>query len=440
MHVRMHVGVCVGAVSALVLGAALGSAPAKADITVNLEPVAENLTAPLVMTQPEGDDRIFIVEQPGRVRILQNGELLDEPFLDMRNKIVDLLPDFDEKGLLGLAFHPDFANNGRFYVAYSAPLIWEGDPGKKMWWSHTNTISEFTVSEDNENQADLSSEKIISQIDWPQFNHNGHWIAFGPDGMLYISTGDGGYANDWGIGHNPELGNGQDMADLHGKILRIDVDNPSEGRNYGIPQDNPFADDALSQPEIYALGLRNPWRCSFDMGGENQLICGDVQQNMYEEVSIIEPGGNHGWREMEASHCFDFLQPNMAPEDCSTDGMVMPIIEYNNCTANPEGCKGISVTGGYVYRGSNQDWDGKYFFGDWSKNFGAMDGQLFVATKGQDGSWTMEDVEVANMDGPLPYILAFGQDADGEVYALTSVTTGPVGGLDTIYKITPASN
>jgi hypothetical protein len=118
--------------------------------------------------------------------------------------------------------------------------------------------------------------------------------------------------------------------------------------------------------------------------------------------------------------------------------MVMPILEYNNCTAVPEGCKGISVTGGYVYRGSHQEWDGKYFFGDWSKSFAERDGQLFVATKGSDGNWTMEDVEVANMDGPLPYVLAFGQDNDGEVYVLTSVTTGPVGGLDTIYKIVPA--
>jgi glucose/arabinose dehydrogenase len=194
----------------------------------------------------------------------------------------------------------------------------------------------------------------------------------------------------------------------------------------------------LAQPEIWAYGLRNPWRCSFDQGGDNQLFCGDVQQNSFEEVSIVEAGGNHGWRQMEATHCFDFEQPNTHPEDCDTSGMVMPILEYKNCTAQPEGCLGISVTGGYVYRGGHQEWDGKYFFGDWSKSFGARDGQLFVATKGGDGNWTMENVEVANMDGPLPYVLAFGQDNDGEVYVLTSVTTGPVGGLDTIYKIVPA--
>jgi hypothetical protein len=163
-----------------------------------------------------------------------------------------------------------------------------------------------------------------------------------------------------------------------------------------------------------------------------------VQQNSYEEVSIIEKGGNHGWRVLEATQCFAFDDPNNHPEDCSTDGMVMPIIEYENCTARPEGCKGISVTGGYVYRGSNAEWDGKYIFGDWSKSFGAPDGQLFFATENGDGTWTMENVTVANMDGGLPYILAFAQDNDGEVYALTSVTTGPVGGLDKIYQIVPA--
>ena len=427
----------LGAVSALAL-LAVASGPAAADVDVTLEEVAGGLTAPLVMTQPPGDERIFVVEQPGRIRIIENGELRDEPFMDIRHKIVDLLPDFDERGLLGLAFHPDFANNGKFYVAYSAPLVWEGDPGKKLWWSHTNRVSEFQVSGDDPNVADVTSERFISAIDWPQFNHNGHWISFGPDGMLYISTGDGGYANDWGIGHNPLIGNGQDGSALHGKILRINVDEQADGNAYAIPEDNPFSGDFQYQPEIYALGLRNPWRCSFDMGGDNGLYCGDVQQNSYEEVSKIESGGNFGWREMEATHCFDFQYPNQHPETCNTSQYIMPIIEYKNCTAMPEGCMGISVTGGYVYRGGNADWDGKYIFGDWSKNFGTMDGQLFIATDDGSGTWSMEKMNVTNLDGNVPYILAFGQDSEGEVYALTSVTTGPVGGLDKIYKINPA--
>ena len=436
----MRSRMCCGLTSALLAGTVLAGAPALADVMVNLEEAASGLTAPLAMVQPEGDERRFVIEQHGLVRIITpDGEVLDEPFLDLRHKLVDQWPEFDEKGLLGLAFHPDFANNGKLYVAYSVNTHWKGALEKHFWWSHTNVIEEYTVSADDPDAADPTTARLISAIDWPQFNHNGHWIGFGPDGMLYVSTGDGGYANDWGIGHNVTEGNGQDLLSQHGKILRIDVNGSAEGNNYAIPNDNPFVgqeDSAL--PEIWAYGLRNPWRCSFDMGGENQLFCGDVQQNSYEEVTIVEPGGNHGWRVMEATHCFDFENPNEHPESCSNTGMVAPILEYKNCTAQPEGCEGISVTGGYVYRGSHADWDGKYIFGDWSKSFAAPDGQLFIATKNGDDSWSMEHLNVANMEGQLPYILAFAQDADGEVYALTSVTTGPNGGLDKIYKIVPA--
>jgi glucose/arabinose dehydrogenase len=434
----MRSELCAGSVMALAMSAVAFSAPVEAQMRVNLEPAVEKVTAPLAIAQPPGDDRMFVIEQIGLVRVVTaDGELLAEPFLDLRHKIVDQWPEFDEKGLLGIAFHPDYANNGKFYVAYSSPMQWKGDLAKHFWWSHTNIIEEYTASEADPNVADPSTVRQISAIDWPQFNHNGHWIGFGPDGMLYISTGDGGYANDWGIGHNVTEGNGQDLASPNGKMLRIDVNGTSEGKAYGIPEDNPFTDDPLALPEIWALGLRNPWRCSFDMGGDNELFCGDVQQNSFEEVSIVSSGANLGWRRMEATHCFDFEQPDAHPEECDADGLTPPILEYDNCTARPENCKGISVTGGYVYRGSHQEWDGKYFFGDWSKSFAAPDGQLFVATKGSDGAWTMENVEVANMDS-VPYVLAFGQDNEGEVYVLTSVTTGPVGGLDTIYKIVPA--
>ncbi|NJO36520.1 MAG: hypothetical protein HC871_01535 [Rhizobiales bacterium] len=156
-------------------------------------------------------------------------------------------------------------------------------------------------------------------------------------------------------------------------------------------------------------------------------------------MSIVGKGENLGWRVMEATHCFDFLAPNEHPDSCENADMVAPILEYKNCTAIPEGCEGISVTGGYVYRGSHADWDGKYFFGDWSKSFGAMDGQLFVASEGADGTWTKETLSVTNMEGSLPYVLAFAQDSAGEVYLLSSVTTGPVGGLDKIYRIAPAN-
>jgi glucose/arabinose dehydrogenase len=416
----------------------IGVSAATAQVQVKLEPFVTGVNAPLMMVQPPGDDRLFVVEQWGRIRIVNNGELRAEPFLDIRNKIVKQHHDFDERGLLGLAFHPDFANNGKFYVAYSAHLNFQQDLGVMFWWDHTNVVAEYTVSSENPNAANPNSERIIHSLNWLQFNHNGHWIGFGKDGMLYISTGDGGYANDWGIGHNVTEGNGQDLRSLHGKILRIDVNGSEGDKNYAIPADNPFVGNNDALPEIWAYGLRNPWRCSFDMGGES-LICGDVQQNSYEEVSVIEKGGNHGWRKKEATHCFDYQKPDEHPASCDTAGMVDPIIEYKNCTAQPDGCKGISVTGGYVYRGSASDWDGKYIFGDWSKSFAEKDGQIFIATKGADGNWTMEDAAVTDMEGKLPYILAFAQDAAGEVYALTSVTTGPNGGMDTIYKVVPAN-
>ena len=425
----------VAAAIALSLGVvAAGTANAES-VKIKLEPYVSGLNAPLAMVQPDGDDRKFVVEQFGRVRIIDgSGKLAAEPFLDIRNLIITQFSDFDERGLLGLAFHPEFKDNGKFYVAFSGHLDFDADLGKEFWWSHTNTVAEFTVSENDPNKANPASMKVITAIDWPQFNHNGHWIGFGPDGMLYISTGDGGYANDWGIGHNVTEGNGQDLSTMLGKILRVDVDSPADGKNYGVPADNPFVGQDGAAPEIYAYGLRNPWRCSFDTG-DGKLMCGDVQQNSYEEIDIIEKGGNYGWRVMEATHCFDFAAPDDHPAACDKADLIEPVLEYNNCTAKPDGCLGISITGGYVYRGSNADWDGKYIFGDWSQSFATMKGQIFVGTPGDDGTWEMSETEVTNMEGERPYILAFGQDADGEVYALTSITTGPVGSLDTIYKV-----
>ena len=430
MNLGKTISLCAGA--AVI---ALSSAAANAEVKVKLEPFVTGVNAPLAMVQPKGDDRMFVIEQLGRVRIVNaDGTLQAEPFLDIRNLIPSLWSDFDERGLLGIAFHPDFNNNGRFFVAYSAHLDFQGDLGKQFWWDHTNVVAEYRVSADDPNAADPQSGRVVTSIDWPQFNHNGHWIGFGEDGMLYISTGDGGYANDWGIGHNVTEGNGQDMTSLQGKILRINVDGD---RPYEVPDDNPYVGDNNVAPEIWASGLRNPWRCSFDMGGGG-LFCGDVQQNSYEEVDIVAKGQNLGWRRTEANHCFDYQKPDEHPGTCDWTGITKPILEYNNCTAKPNGCKGISVTGGYVYRGGHGAWDGKYIFGDWSKSFAEMDGQIFVGSKGSNG-WTMEVAEVTNMSGKTPYILAFAQDAAGEVYALTSITTGPVGALDTIYKIVPAN-
>ncbi|MBS1178050.1 MAG: gdhB 2 [Proteobacteria bacterium] len=418
---------------------ALSSASALGQAQIKLEKVVSGINTPLAMVQPPGDPRMFIIEQNGRVRILEAGQLKPTPFLDVRSKITTLFHDFDERGLLGIAFHPKFKDNGKFYVTYSAHLDYQADLGQMLWYDHSNVVEEYTVSSTDKNVADPSSARRILTTSWPQFNHNGHWIGFGPDGMLYISMGDGGYANDWGIGHNVTIGNGQDLSTNLGKILRIDVDARSPGKPYGIPPDNPWAGKKEANPEIWAYGVRNPWRCSFDMGSNAaELYCGDVQQNSYETIKLIGKGQNMGWRRVEGMmRCFDYQKPDDHPANCDKAGITPAIMEYNNCTAKPDGCKGISVTGGYVYRGANAAWKGKYIFGDWSKSFGEMDGQIFVGTKGSDGKWTMEVAKVTNMAGKLPYVLAFAQDTAGEVYVLTSITTGPNGSLDTIYKIVP---
>jgi glucose/arabinose dehydrogenase len=424
----------LSSLAAAAIAALLAAEPANADVKIKLEEVASGLTHPLAMVSiPDGSGRKAVIEQTGQVRIIDaRGRLLPDAFLNIESKIVRLHHFFDERGLIGIAFHPNYRENGKFYIAYSAPLRGDAILDQKLWWSHTNTVSEMTVSKENPNKANANSERIISQIDWPQFNHNGHWLGFGPDGKLYVSTGDGGYANDWGIGHNVTTGNGQDLMTPLGKMLRLDVD-----KDDLVPTDNPFVgrNDALSQ--IWALGLRNPWRCSFDMGGDRQLFCADVQQNSFEEVSIVTRGGNFGWRKMEADKCFDYVNPNDHPATCEKTGLTDPILVYNNCTKKPQGCLGISVTGGHVYRGSHAAWAGKYIFGDWSKSFAAMDGQIFFGTKGADGKWALEKAVAPGME-TLPYMLAFAQDERGDVYALTSISTGPVGGHDKIYRILPA--
>lgn len=407
--------------------------PASA-LDVKLEVVAEGLTHPLIMVSPPGDDRKFIVEQTGTIKILgADGKLMGEDFLNIKHKLPPLKWEFDEEGLLGLAFPPDFKKTGKFYIAYTMNLRGDADLGKQLWYAHTNVVAEMRVSKDNPNKADPTYERLVSQIDWPQFNHNGHWIGFGPDGMLYISTGDGGYANDWGIGHNVTLGNGQDMASLNGKILRIDVN----GDPYNVPKDNPFANNSKYAPEIWASGLRNPWRCSFDMGGAKELFCADVGQNSYEEVNIITKGANYGWRRMEGTHCFDYVNPNTHPATCDKAGLTDPILEYKN-GSNPAFAakgdfEGISITGGYVYRGPNKAWDGVYFFGDWSKSFQVAQGVLFAGKKSGD-KWTKETVKVTNMDFH-DFVLGFGQDNQGNVYVMGTRIRGPNGEQDKIYKI-----
>lgn len=355
--------------------------------------------------------------------------------------MVALDPSYEERGLLGLAFHPDYGENGRFYLYYSAPLRAEAPSN----FNHTSHISEFTVSEDDPNVVDPDSERIVLQVDEPQSWHNAGQIAFGPDGYLYIPLGDGGGAADIGIGHTPEIGNGQDISVLLGSILRIDVDGEEP---YGIPPDNPFVDEEEGRDEIYAYGFRNPYRVAFDAGGERQLFVSNVGESRWEEVHIVELGGNYGWNIKEGSHCFDPTDVSASPEECPDTGargepLIDPIIEYRNAS-QPDGI-GRAVVGGRVYRGSAlPEFQGRYIFGDWSATYGATDGAIFVATPPEGGErpWPFEELEIATSEnGRLgSYVLSFGHDADQEVYVLTSGTPGPSGSSGRVYKIMPPSS
>ncbi|MFN2304847.1 MAG: PQQ-dependent sugar dehydrogenase, partial [Anaerolineales bacterium] len=259
---------------------------------IQLEQIASGLTAPVAMAAPDdSSSRLFIVDQVGVVFIIDSkDDLLETPFIDIRDRMVPLNTNYDERGLLGMAFHPDFGENGRFFLYYSAALRANGPDG----WNHTSHLSEFSISTNNPNQADPTSEKLILQIDQPQGNHNSGAITFGPDGYLYIPLGDGGGAHDRGLGHAEDWyvtndgGNGQDVEqNMLGSILRIDIDN---GDPYAIPEDNPKVSQNF--PEIWAYGFRNPYRMAFDLAGEHELFVGDAGQELWEEISIVEAGGN----------------------------------------------------------------------------------------------------------------------------------------------------
>jgi len=351
---------------------ALAERPPSQDIA--LAPVLTRGLVQPVFIGHAGDhsDRLFIVEQPGRIRILRNGVLHPSAFLDIADRV-----DFGgEMGLLGLAFHPRFAENGRFFVNYTRKP------------DGATVVAEFQVSQ-NPDRA-LPKEKILLMIPQPYSNHNGGMVAFGPDGYLYIATGDGGAGGDPG-------NRGQSPDTLLGKMLRIDVD---RGDPYGIPPDNPFA---KQQSEIFALGFRNPWRFSFDRQ-TGQLWAADVGQNRWEEIDVVEAGNNYGWRIMEGNHCF------LPPRGCSTTGLTLPVAEYRNQSPS------CAVTGGYVYRGNRVAFlRGTYVFGDYCSGriMGLIDGQPLVLLA--------SGLRIAS----------FGEDEAGELYVVDH------GGG--IYRITPAS-
>ncbi len=422
---------------------------------VAAELVAEGLTSPLMLTEaPDGSGRLFIVDQIGRIRIVMpDGTLTPEPFLDIGERMVTLTPPYDERGLLGMAFHPEYATNGRFFVYYSAPL----QPGAPAGWAHTNVLAEFQVSDDPL-VADPESEREILAIDWPAGNHDGGTVAFGPDdGYLYLSLGDGGGFHDSAAGHVDDWygfnagGNGQDIeANLMGSILRLDID--VADAPYRIPPDNPFV-DAPGLDEIYAYGFRNPYRFAFDPGGDHRLFAGDAGQNLWEEVSVVELGGNYGWNVYEGTHCFDADNPEISPDSCPTavaEGypdagapLLMPVLEFAN--AQQPGGLGLSIVGGHVYRsGEIPGFDGRYIFGAWSAgatDSGSLPGRIFIADEQPEGLWNFDELTLTNMpDGSIgAFVLGFGQDLAGNVYVTVTDNFGPSGATGRVYRIAPAS-
>ena len=336
--------------------------------------VASGLRSPLDLQSAPGDRRrLFVVEQGGRVRVVRDGTLLNDPFLDIAAR----LSSGGERGLLGLAFHPQYAANGRFYVNYTDR---SGD----------TRISEFRVTA-NPDVADAASERLLLLQAQPFANHNGGGLAFGPDGFLYIGLGDGGSGGD------PQR-NGQNLGTLLGKMLRIDV----SAEPYGIPPDNPFASRAGARPEIWAYGLRNPWRFSFDRG-TGDLYIGDVGQNAVEEIDVdttaARGGENYGWNIMEGSRCF---QPSTG---CDASGLTPPVLEYGRS-------EGQAVIGGIVYRGCRMPgYQGTYFYADevsgFVRSFRLVGGQV---TESRD--WT------GALAGSIRNPSAFGVDQDGEMYVV----------------------
>ncbi len=361
--------------------------PPPGSVAVRLVEVARNVGFPLLVTAPPGDpNRIFIVDKGGRIRIVKNGSLLPQPFLDLAGKV----STGGEQGLLGLAFHPGYSGNGRFIVNYTDT---SGD----------TRIAVYRVSA-NPDVADPASEQVILSIDQPFANHNGGMVAFGPDGKLYIGTGDGGSGGD------PQ-GNGQSRATLLGKMLRVTV---SDNGQLSIPPDNPFVGQSATRNEIWSSGLRNPWRFSFDRQNGN-LYIGDVGQSAREEVDVATQsdqfgrGVNYGWNRMEGSGCYN------PGSGCDRTGLTLPVLEYSHS----DGC---SITGGYVYRGSAiPSLQGLYFYSDycsgWIRSFRLASG---AATAQRD--WP----ELRPGGG----VTSFGEDARGELYVMTSAV---------VYRISPGT-
>ncbi len=344
------------------------SVPDLSAVRIELRAVAGDLALPVGLANAgDGSRRLFVIEKRGKIRIIQGGELLPTPFLDLTDRVNS---GSSERGLLGLAFDPAYATNGYFYVNYT------GRQGQTV-------ISRFSVTDDP-NYADPASEIVVLEVEQPAPNHNGGHLAFGPDGYLYIGLGDGGGAGD-------TFGNGQNSRALLGKMLRIDV----HALPYAIPPDNPFVGNSEALPEIWATGLRNPWRYSFDRA-TGDLYIADVGQNQFEEINwqpASSPGGqNYGWPITEGLHCF-------SSRTCDLTGLIQPIAEYDHSL-------GCSITGGYVYRGQMfPSLVGIYFFGDFCS------GTIWGLTHASDGTWQTVELLQSGLS-----LSSFGEDEEGELY------------------------
>ena len=368
---------------------------------IQLTPLVDGFTRPVYLAQPKGDnERLFVVEKPGLIRIVRGETLEEAPFLDIQDNVSE---ENEEMGLLGLAFDPDYANNGQFYVWYS-----NGEGGDRIL-----RLARYTVSSDPE-LADPASATVLFEISDPEVNHNGASLEFGPDGFLYIGVGDGGGGGD----NHGATGNGQNLGTLLGKMLRIDVHGTGSGPNdaYGIPAGNLAANGAL--PEIWSYGLRNPWRYSFD-ACTGAMYIGDVGQDDLEEVDY-EPAGlggrNYGWRLMEADACFNPADGC----DASTENLVLPVASYNHDV-------GRSITGGYVYRGhAIAELRGTYLYVDYTSN-------TFFALRMQDGAVALPQTDITSNLNPGENVVgvsSFGQDNAGELYVLEFEAGG-------LYRVDP---
>ncbi|WP_233204226.1 PQQ-dependent sugar dehydrogenase [Halegenticoccus soli] len=386
----------------------------KVPASVGLRTVVTNLRVPLDVAFAPHTDRRYIADQVGIVYVHGAEGLREKPFLDLQ----DAIEFGTERGLLGIALHPGFNANKRVFVRYSAPRR----PGTPSNYSHTFVLAEFEASDDGL-RARRDSERTILEIPEPYPHHNGGAIAFGPDGYLYVAVGDGG-GDGGGIGSEST---GQDVTqNLLGSILRLDVDTREGAKNYAIPADNPLV-DTVGLDEQYAWGFRNPWRMSFDEAG---FFVGDVGENRYEEVNLVEKGGNYGWRIKEGTSCVtaSSCRDGTPITDQRGDPLIDPIISYPHSSAP---ISGASVIGGYVYRGSAlPSLEGAYVFGDL-----IADSRLFAATRSTTGSqWLTRTVEIVSDDRTsLELIYSFGRDDDGELYVLGSAT-----GVGSLFRLVPA--